>query len=98
MYVTTNSGLGRYRGFGTACTCVGGTCMEDGNSCSSPVVDSGNVCDTTSKMFNATICNNLYAATPTATQSLTTWMNANGTMLAVGAGVSLLMLMLSRGR
>jgi hypothetical protein len=49
-------------------------------------------------MFNAAICNNLYAATPTSTQTLTAWMNANGTLLAVSAGVSLLMLMLSRGR
>jgi hypothetical protein len=61
-------------------------------------VDSGNPCDTTSRMFDATVCNNMYVPKGAAPQTLTSWLNANGTMLAVGAGVSLLMLMLTRGR
>jgi hypothetical protein len=105
MYVA--SGMGRC-GMGDvfltqpvtpACTCVGGTCMEDGNSCSSPVVDSGNVCDTTSKMFDAKLCNNLYVpATSTAaasTSTLTSFLNANSTYVVIGA-VALLALLVTR--
>jgi hypothetical protein len=57
-------------------------------------VDTGNVCDTTSKMFDAKICNNLYAGTSSST--FTSWMNANGTLLAVGAGALLLLAFMGR--
>jgi hypothetical protein len=70
--------------------------MEDGNSCSSPVVDSGNVCDTTSKMFNAALCNTLYVPAASTGTTLTAWMNANSTLLAVSAASLLLMAFMGR--
>ena len=45
-------------------------------------VDSGNVCDGASKMFDANLCNNLYVP---KTQTLTQWMNANSTTVMIGA-------------
>jgi hypothetical protein len=70
--------------------------MEDGNSCSSPVVDTLNPCDTTSKMFDATVCNNMYLPKAGTSGTLTAWLNANSTMVAVGAGALLLLAFMGR--
>src|ERR1035437_5964682 len=59
-------------------------------------VDSGNVCDGASKMFDANLCNNLYV--PKA-QTLTQWMNANSTTVMIGGlGFLALVLVMKAGR
>lgn len=106
MYIGTAGGLGAYRrrrcgmGDATACTCINGTCVEDGNSCSSPVASpyqyTGSAavyCDSSSALYNPTTCNNLYAAP--AAQTFTQWLNANQTTVMYGAAAVLGLLLLS---
>ena len=58
--------------------------------------DSGNVCDTTSKMFDTTLCNKLYVPATTPT-TLTAWLNTNSTMVVVAAAAFFGLMMLSKG-
>lgn len=47
-------------------------------------VDSGNVCDSTSKMFAPSICNTLYSG---GSGSITSWLNTNSTSVMIAAAV-----------
>ena len=77
------------------CTCINGTCLEDGNSCSSPVVPyqytgaAAVYCDGSSPQYDPVKCNNLYA--PSAGSGFTAWLNQN-TTLALGIGAAALAL------
>lgn len=93
MYVHTNAGLGAYRrrGMGAVTYDAQGMPIEDpanttlgaqsGGTYPLGPVDSGNVCDSTSRMFDPNLCNTLYVPKT----SLTSWLNTNSTMVAVGA-------------
>ena len=88
MYVTTNSGLGarRRRGFGDV------SCPGD-PSCPGYVAPGST--DWQNSMLSEILANQTAATAATAatasTSTLTSWMNANGTLLAVGAGALLLL-------
>ena len=91
MYVTTNSGLGQ-RGLGDL------NCPGD-PGCPGYVAPSSS--DYQTSLLQEILANQQTAGVPVSTVAtvaapgtLTAWMNANGTLLAVGAGVSLLLLML----
>jgi branched-subunit amino acid transport protein len=58
--------------------------------------DSGNVCDTTSKMFNAAACNKLYVPATTPT-TLTAWLNTNSTMVVIGAVAFFALMIVAKG-